>query len=131
MYANINLYGKGSLKHPPCGEYPCEKNKGADLFDSFITHKNQLRDSEIAKNTGFLRIRTENRCSKFHRYTYTTASISSLLPRTISLIICLTTPEREFHNILLPLVIHNHICLCHISGPGFNVIVSGSIDDWL
>ena len=62
--------GEGfSLKHPPCGllscsqrrgieycflcgEYPCKKYEGANLSDSFITHKNQLRNSEKAKNIG-------------------------------------------------------------------------------
>lgn len=55
--------------HPPCGvlsccqrkgieycflcdEYPCEKYDGADLTDSFITHKNQFRDMEKAKQMG-------------------------------------------------------------------------------
>ena len=60
--------GKGfSDVHPPCGvlscvqrkgleycflcdEYPCKKYEGADLNDSFITHKNQFRDMEKAKN---------------------------------------------------------------------------------
>jgi hypothetical protein len=62
--------GKGFLtKHPPCGvlsccqrhgleycylcdEYPCKKYEGADTFDSFITHRNQLKDFEKAKNIG-------------------------------------------------------------------------------
>ena len=62
--------GEGfSLVHPPCGllsccqrkgieycfqceEYPCKKYDGADLSDSFITHKNQLRDLEKAKRIG-------------------------------------------------------------------------------
>ena len=55
--------------HPPCGvlscsqrrgleycflcdEFPCKKYEGADLFDSFITHKNQFRDIEKAKQMG-------------------------------------------------------------------------------
>ena len=60
--------GEGFLDvHPPCGvlsccqrkgleycflcdEYPCEKYEGADLLDSFVTHKNQFRDMERAKN---------------------------------------------------------------------------------
>ncbi|MCL2053103.1 MAG: DUF3795 domain-containing protein [Oscillospiraceae bacterium] len=55
--------------HPPCGElsccqrngfeycfecseYPCKKYDGADLNDSFITHKNQFSDMEKAKQIG-------------------------------------------------------------------------------
>ena len=62
--------GEGfSEVHPPCGmlsccqrkgleycffcdEYPCKKYDGADLTDSFITHKNQFRDIEKAKQMG-------------------------------------------------------------------------------
>ena len=62
--------GEGfSEVHPPCGvlsccqrkgveycfecdEYPCEKYDGADLADSFVTHKNQLRDMDKAKQLG-------------------------------------------------------------------------------
>jgi len=62
--------GEGfSEVHPPCGilsccqrkgleycfacdEYPCKKYEGADLEDSFITHKNQFRDMEKAKRMG-------------------------------------------------------------------------------
>ena len=53
--------------HPPCGvlsccqrkglaycflcdEYPCKKYEGANLRDSFISHKNQFRDMEKAKS---------------------------------------------------------------------------------
>ncbi len=35
-----------------CGEYPCGRYDGADLTDSFITHKNQLKDLDKAKNIG-------------------------------------------------------------------------------
>ena len=35
-----------------CEEYPCKKYKGADLSDSFITHKNQFCDFEKAKQFG-------------------------------------------------------------------------------
>ena len=35
-----------------CDEFPCEKYDGADLTDSFITHKNQFLDMEKAKLTG-------------------------------------------------------------------------------
>ena len=35
-----------------CEEYPCGKYNGADQYDSFITHKNQLRDLEKAKRIG-------------------------------------------------------------------------------
>jgi hypothetical protein len=62
--------GEGFLKvHPPCGvlsccqrkgleycfscdEYPCVKYNGADLKDSFITHRNQFTDIEKAKRNG-------------------------------------------------------------------------------
>jgi len=62
--------GKGfSEAHPSCGvlsccqrkgieycflceEYPCKRYDGVDSFDSFITHKNQLRDLEKAKQMG-------------------------------------------------------------------------------
>jgi len=62
--------GEGfSEKHPPCGllsccqrkdieycylcdEYPCKKYEGADLSDSFITHKNQFHDLDKAKRIG-------------------------------------------------------------------------------
>ena len=62
--------GRGfSQKHPACGVlsccrrrgvafcflcegYPCQKYDGADLSDSFITHKNQLRDAERAREMG-------------------------------------------------------------------------------
>lgn len=35
-----------------CDEYPCTKYDGADLYDSFITHKNQLRDNSKASQLG-------------------------------------------------------------------------------
>ncbi len=35
-----------------CSEYPCEKYNGIDRFDSFITHRNQLKDMEKMKNMG-------------------------------------------------------------------------------
>jgi len=35
-----------------CEEYPYGKYNGADLYDSFITHKNQFRDLEKAKRIG-------------------------------------------------------------------------------
>lgn len=62
--------GKGFLeKHPSCGalsccqrkgiefcylceEYPCKKYEGADLYDSFITHRNQLHDFDKVKKIG-------------------------------------------------------------------------------
>lgn len=62
--------GEGfSAKHPSCGvlscsqrrgleycfecsDYPCKKYDGADNYDSFITHKNQLSDMEKARNLG-------------------------------------------------------------------------------
>ena len=58
-----------SAVHPPCGvlsccqrkgleycflcdEFPCKKYDGADVSDSFITHRNQLTDLEKAKKLG-------------------------------------------------------------------------------
>lgn len=35
-----------------CEDYPCKKYNGADLSDSFITHKNQFFDLEKAKQIG-------------------------------------------------------------------------------
>jgi len=35
-----------------CDEYPCEKYEGADVYDSFITHRHQLRDIEKVKRIG-------------------------------------------------------------------------------
>lgn len=35
-----------------CAEYPCRKYDGADEFDSFISHQNQLLDFAIAKKLG-------------------------------------------------------------------------------
>jgi hypothetical protein len=42
-----------------CDEFPCKKYEGADLKDSFITHKNQLKDSEKARNAGIDEYKTE------------------------------------------------------------------------
>lgn len=35
-----------------CMEYPCEKYDGIDRFDSFVTHRNQLKDMEKAQKLG-------------------------------------------------------------------------------
>jgi hypothetical protein len=35
-----------------CDEYPCKKYDGADLTDSFITHKNQFKDFDKLKAIG-------------------------------------------------------------------------------
>lgn len=35
-----------------CTEYPCEKYDGIDRFDSFVTHRNQLKDMEKAQKLG-------------------------------------------------------------------------------
>jgi hypothetical protein len=49
---------KCSLQHDrveycyQCSEYPCEKYGGIDEFDSFITHRNQLKDMEKAEKMG-------------------------------------------------------------------------------
>ena len=62
--------------HPPCGVlsccqrngieycfecdgYPCKKYDGADLRDSFITHKNQLADMKKAKQIGIAAYKAE------------------------------------------------------------------------
>ena len=35
-----------------CGEYPCERHRELMEYDSFITHKNMINDSERAKRMG-------------------------------------------------------------------------------
>lgn len=35
-----------------CNEYPCDKYDGIDVYDSFITHHNQLKDIEKVKRIG-------------------------------------------------------------------------------
>lgn len=35
-----------------CGEFPCAKYRDADKYDSFITHRHQLKDIEKAENIG-------------------------------------------------------------------------------
>lgn len=35
-----------------CDKYPCEKYDGIDEFDSFVTHRNQLKDFEKVKKIG-------------------------------------------------------------------------------
>lgn len=35
-----------------CEKYPCQKYDGIDAFDSFISHRNQLKDFEKAKTIG-------------------------------------------------------------------------------
>ncbi len=35
-----------------CGAYPCERYQGIDAYDSFITHRHQLRDMQRAKAMG-------------------------------------------------------------------------------
>jgi hypothetical protein len=42
-----------------CEEFPCKKYDGADLTDSFITHKNQFRDLEKAKLIGMKAYKAE------------------------------------------------------------------------
>ena len=42
-----------------CSEYPCDKYKGIDEFDSFITHRNQLKDMEKAKTMGIEQLHLE------------------------------------------------------------------------
>jgi len=49
---------KCSLRHENieycylCNEYPCEKYKSIDKFDSFITHRNQLKDMKKSQEIG-------------------------------------------------------------------------------
>jgi hypothetical protein len=42
-----------------CCEYPCEKYDGIDEYDSFITHRNQIRDNERARTIGIDAYRAE------------------------------------------------------------------------
>lgn len=42
-----------------CIEYPCEKYNGIDEFDSFITHRNQLKDMEKAQLIGMKKYHLE------------------------------------------------------------------------
>lgn len=35
-----------------CSEFPCARYKDIDKYDSFITHRNQLKDIQKAKNIG-------------------------------------------------------------------------------
>ena len=42
-----------------CAEYPCKKYAGADTRDSFITHRNMLKDFEKVKNHGLVAYQCE------------------------------------------------------------------------
>jgi hypothetical protein len=42
-----------------CDEYPCDKYDGAGLTDSFISHKNRIRDLEKAKTLGMAAYKAE------------------------------------------------------------------------
>lgn len=42
-----------------CDEYPCEKYDGIEAFDSFITHRNQLKDIEKARKIGIASYQSE------------------------------------------------------------------------
>jgi len=42
-----------------CESYPCSRYDGADLYDSFITHKNQFSDMNRAKTMGVEAYETE------------------------------------------------------------------------
>lgn len=44
-----------------CGEYPCSYYQGIDEFDSFITHRNQLKDLDKARHLGPERYLTQLR----------------------------------------------------------------------
>ncbi len=42
-----------------CNKYPCEKYDGIDAFDSFITHRNQLKDFEKVRKIGLVAYQSE------------------------------------------------------------------------
>ena len=42
-----------------CGEYPCDKYDGIELYDSLITHRNQKKDLQKAKTIGIEKYHTE------------------------------------------------------------------------
>lgn len=42
-----------------CGEYPCTKYNGIEAYDSFITHRNQLKDFEKVKTIGLAAYQAE------------------------------------------------------------------------
>lgn len=44
-----------------CVEFPCARYESEDAYDSFITHRNRLRDLERAKRTGMEAYRAEQR----------------------------------------------------------------------
>lgn len=44
-----------------CGEFPCARYKSEDAYDSFITHRNRLRDLERARRDGVEAYRAEQR----------------------------------------------------------------------
>lgn len=44
-----------------CGEFPCARYGSEDAYDSFITHRNRLRDLERARREGVEAYRAEQR----------------------------------------------------------------------
>lgn len=50
--ARCSLLHQGVAYCFQCAEYPCEKYKGADAYDSFITHRNQISDLARAAEIG-------------------------------------------------------------------------------
>ncbi len=50
--ARCSLQHEGIAYCFECSEYPCEKYNGIDEFDSFITHRNQLKDMKKARDMG-------------------------------------------------------------------------------
>lgn len=44
-----------------CGEFPCARYEREDVYDSFITHRNRLRDLERARRDGVEAYRAEQR----------------------------------------------------------------------
>lgn len=52
-----------------CDGYPCEKYDGIDIFDSFITHRNQLKDFKKVRQIGINAYKAElNEKQKLLKY---------------------------------------------------------------
>ena len=59
--ARCSLRHKGVKYCFQCGEYPCAKYQGADAYDSFITHRNQISDLARAREIGIEAYNEEQR----------------------------------------------------------------------
>ncbi len=57
--ARCSLSHEGVEYCSQCPEFPCEKYEGIDEWDSFITHKNQMRDLARAEAIGMVAYRAE------------------------------------------------------------------------